>query len=430
MPSIVLIIVTINQVEVNCMQFLSKSYGTGGSIKSVPEDFVVKEITSNGTVLEPGTEYTANELGEQPGAEPKFTRMILQKRNWDTVGALTAMSKKLGRGRKSFSYSGTKDRASISVQLVSIFGVEPLQLSGLRIKDISINGAWKGDAVELGSNVGNAFEAIVRSPEHPDSSTQIISELGGRFPNYFDRQRFGYRLNNFRVGRLILENRIQDAAMAFLTDTANEDNKDAVEARKKLADEQDFKAALLYFPRYLKYERTVIEYMSRYDNFANALRKLPRGILMLFIHAVESGMFNAVLEKRLINEDTDSKVYCERNFYGFPDSDKPSVEEKNGFAAMPILGYETQDRYIGEYESEAMERFGITRENFKIKWMPELSMKGSFRALLAPVKNLSCNACDAGQKLKFEIPSGSYATILINEITKTDTASVDSLISS
>ena len=410
------------------MRFLSGSGGTKGTIKGLPEDFIVKEITANGTTLEPGAQYTPEHLGEKAEPEARFTRFVLQKRDWDTVRALMELSKRFGHGKKSFGYSGTKDRASVSVQMASIFGVEPEQLMSVRMKDISINGAWKGGEVELGSNLGNAFGITVKGAERPENADTTIAELDGRFPNYFDRQRFGYRLNNFRIGMLILKDRVEEAVLAFLTDTSNEDNEQAIEARKRLAEERDFKAAMGYFPRHLRYERMVIEYMSRYDNYANAFRKLPRGIAMLFIHAVESGVFNACLEKRLEKEDLQTGVYAATNFYGFPDVEQLNSEK--GIAAAPLVGYETDPRHIGEYESEVMEKVGITAGDFKIKWMPELSMRGSYRVLLAPVRDLSCNVDGADLALKFGIPSGSYATVLLNEITKSEDLDIGAMINS
>ncbi len=47
-------------------------------------------------------------------------------------------------------------------------------------------------------------------------------------------------------------------------------------------------------------------------------------------------------------------------------------------------------------------------------------MRGSYRTLLSPVKKLSCVEDDQDLVLNFEIPSGAYATILINEITKSE----------
>ncbi len=175
------------------MLFLSETQGTKGSIKGIPEDFVVKEITSKGTILEPSKSYSPEALGEQDNPAGKATRFVLQKTDWDTVKVLMEIADRRGRGRKSIGYSGIKDKASVSVQLASIYGVTPDQVSSVRINGVSINGAWRGEPLELGSNIGNGFEARVREAGAGQNAPKTIEELGGVFPNYFDRQRFGYR---------------------------------------------------------------------------------------------------------------------------------------------------------------------------------------------------------------------------------------------
>ncbi|MEM3850862.1 MAG: tRNA pseudouridine(13) synthase TruD, partial [Candidatus Micrarchaeaceae archaeon] len=256
--------------------------------------FLVREIIPNGTVLELGRHYTSSDLGEQDSKEGKFVRFLLQKENWDTIQALATIAKRFGRGIKSIGYAGMKDRLSKSVQMASIFGIAPDAIEGLHIKDIEINGAWQSTkAVELGDLLGNSFSATIDRPLNERHVERILSELNGVMPNYFGMQRFGSRQNNFRIGISILNGDFEGAAMTFLTSTENETNSEAIEARRRLADEQDFAAAVEYFPKYLKYERRVLAYIAQYGNFANALRILPRGILLMFVHSIEDVIFNA-----------------------------------------------------------------------------------------------------------------------------------------
>ncbi len=401
------------------MLTLSDSKGTGGIIKSEPEDFVVKEITRKGHILNTDQTYTAEQLGEAEDLSGKFTTFILQKRDWDTVNALIKISKITGHGKKSISYAGTKDRMSVSTQLAAIYGIDPDRVMNVNLKDITINGAWKSNGVELGSNIGNSFSVKIRKCKSTKSLEDTMSQLDGKAPNYFDRQRFGMRLNNFSVGMQIIKGDYKAAAMDLLTNTKFETNEEAVAARKKLADNQDFKEALQYFPKHLRNERTVIEYLSRYeDNYANALRKLPRGVLMMFIHSVQSFIFNASLEERIKEEDFDSPVSCAKNFYGFPDIENTS--SKGDFVLGNIIGYETKPEYLCEYEKEIMDRMDLKMEEFKIKSMPELSMRGSLRTLIMPVKDMSYSSKGKDVSISFSIPSGSYATILLNEITKAE----------
>ncbi|MCL5419353.1 MAG: tRNA pseudouridine(13) synthase TruD [Candidatus Marsarchaeota archaeon] len=399
---------------------LSTSEGTGGRIKAVPEDFVVMEITGNGRILEPGRTYAAADLSESAVADGRFTTFVLQKREWNTVQALTAIAKKVGHGKKSIGYAGTKDRDAVTVQLASIFGVVPGQLSSVHLKDLSINGAWLSSGVEMGSNLGNAFDVTVSGVERPENASMVIKELGGMMPNYFDRQRFGSRLGNAKTGLAIMNGDFESAAMLILTDSAGETNEAAVSARKRLLEELDFRAALSYFPGYLKNERRMIEYLSAHEgDYAGALRRLPRGISLMFIHAVQSLIFNLEVERRVRHGDFESDLYCRANPYGFPDSGAITVE-KGEFAVAPLVGYETDAGHITGERKGILDKLGLTRDSFRIRSMPELSMKGAFRTILAPVRNLSAEAREDRLRLSFSIPAGSYATVLVNEVTKAD----------
>ncbi|MEM0087137.1 MAG: tRNA pseudouridine(13) synthase TruD, partial [Candidatus Micrarchaeaceae archaeon] len=210
---------------------MSKTAGNGGRIKKGADTFVVKEITQNGILLEPGRHYSSDELGEQDIKEGGFARFILQKKNWDTIQALTTIARRFGRGVKSIGYAGMKDRLSTSVQLASIFGISSGALAGLRIKDIEINGAWQSSSgVGLGDLLGNSFSIAIDRPLDEKRVMRILSELNGQMPNYFGMQRFGSRGNNFRIGISILNGNFKEAVMAFLTSTDNEINSEAVDA--------------------------------------------------------------------------------------------------------------------------------------------------------------------------------------------------------
>ena len=401
---------------------LSKSDKIKGIIKSSPDDFLVEEIGLDGRVFELGSAYSPGSDSGSSGDDCKFSNFIMQKKDWNTVQALRSIAKSFRRGMKSVGFAGTKDRQSTSTQLCSIFGVEPERLLSMHMKDISINGAWKASApVKLGDLLGNRFTVAVRhAPKHPQAQ-QIIDELGGVFPNYFGDQRFGSRGNNVDVGLSILKSDFEGAVMSFLTDTKNERNEDAIDARDRLHNEQDFKKALSYFPKYLKYELLVIEYLSRFPgNYANAMRKLPRQTLLMFVHSVESRIFNDVVEYRIRNgmiNPVEGDTLCGRNAYGFPDYGTLSCfnggDADGMFIAGSIVGYNSDS--INDIEKGAMEKLGIAKESFKVKSMPEINCKGTYRAVFAPYKDISYTEMEEGASMRFSLPSGSYATVLVNE---------------
>jgi tRNA pseudouridine13 synthase len=404
---------------------LAKGQMAQGTIKSKAEDFVVEEITSNGTVLEVGKTYSPDILGLGEDLEGRFLIFVMQKTNWNTAQALKTLARKFRRGIKSTGFAGTKDRTSVSTQLCSIFGLKPQELARVHIKDIKINGAWQGsDKVEMGGLLGNRFGITVREPSSYDAIPQIISELDGIFPNYYGEQRFGNRKTNVAIGTDILRGDFKGAAMRFLTDAQNETNEEAKTARERLQNELDFKEALKYFPEYLKYERYMLEYLARFpDNYANAIRKLPRSISLMFIHSVESQIFNQELEERIRQGKIKPEIgemVCYQDAFGFPDLSK--IEQFDGdnnrksFIVGNILGYDTKT--VTELEQHILDDLGLTPESFKVQGINELNSKGAYRALFAPFKDISHGFDEEQQtyKLGFSLPAGAYATVFMDEL--------------
>lgn len=387
-----------------------------GKIKSSAKDFVVEEITGNGTALEVGKDYSAAELGMQTEQGGKFSLFIMQKENWNTAQALKALAKKLGRGFRSAGFAGTKDRISVSTQLCSLFGVSAEQLRDAHIKDIRINGAWQGKAqVRMGELLGNRFTVRIKTEDWNalEKFKHIDAELGGLFPNYFGLQRFGARDNNVKIGLHILRGEFEEAAMAFVADSENEENSEAVVARGRLREERDFKAALSYFPKYLRYERQVLEYLALYPtDFANAIRKLPRQLSLMFVHSVESHIFNAELEERL-RSGAPGEAICGTDANGFPKLGSVPGEGCAAFEVANIVGYDTAE--LTAFEERMLEDLGLSKGDFKVKRMPELNCRGSYRVLLSPYLGMEASQEGGALSARFSLPAGAYATSLLEE---------------
>ena len=406
------------------MLLLSKTKGVGGVIKGAPEDFIVEEITKAGTTLRVDKRYTSQEAGMASSDSGRFAVFVMQKRNWNTAQAAKTVANMCGRGMRSVGFAGTKDRTSVSTQLCSLFGADLGRLLSMHIKDVSINGAWSSDnGIELGDLLGNSFTVSVRkSSADKGAIGGILKELGGVFPNYFGEQRFGFRGNNAEMGLAIIRGDFEEAVMSFLTDITNEADSASIEARRMLASEMDFGRALGYFPRHLKYERVLLEYLSRFpDNYANALRRLPRQLTLMFVHSVESWLFNRIVEKRvgLVEKGPlAGDLFCWPDSYGFPDLSRigragADTVPEGGFTVGRIIGYDTKDLSVDE--AGLLEELGIAAESFKIKGMPELNCRGAYRVIFAPYVDFSCQVEGDCAVMSFSLPAGSYATVFLNE---------------
>ncbi len=395
-----------------------------------PEEFIVEEISLDGTVLE-----SSKQVEKVSIENGKFCHFVLEKKLWNTVQALNAIASYLRIGRKRFNAAGAKDRNAITVQLVSVFAGKPEQLQSVKIKDISINGAWlANEKLELGDLLGNRFTLTLNEKNCGKQVTAEevevnITKNGGAFPNLFGLQRFGsLRMNSHLVGKLLLLENWRDACLNFLTYTDNmERSKEAVEARKRLASELDFKAALNYFPSHLKFERTLIGHLSQNANdFVGALRKLPRHTLLLFLHAYQSYLFNKLLEKKIAEkklfEVEKGDFYCEAEpRFGFPNVSSAKKAERNltedamNGGVFPLANLVGRDTELTADEKELLEGESIEQSKFNIKGMPELTSKGAMRPVFVRFSNFKTLQKEP-LKVQFALPSGSYATVALDAL--------------
>ena len=395
----------------NNLSYLSESEGTGSEIKKTPWDFIVSEIDLNGEV------YPVDKQ-----IEPKWTKkeeyvvFVMQKRNWTTAQALREISRRMGMGKKRASCAGSKDRKATTTQLASIFGADPEEVEKVKIKDISILGAWYWDQpVKMGDLLGNKFELHIPSVEEDvDKVKSIYKELGKGMPNYFGEQRFGMRENTHIVGKHVLAGKFEEAAIEYLIG-GKENKNDGEEFKevKELINNKEFRKALEKFPKYLRYERTILAHLAEKSNdYVGALRKLPRSILLMLVHAVQSDIFNSVLSQKIKEMDgkkmrlEEGEYECSRNWYGFPE-----VERIDGtFPVGKIIGYASKPN---KREKEILEKEGIKAEDFRIKSIPEISSAGAYRPLLVPIKDFNFEY--EKNLYEFELPSGAYATIAMRE---------------
>lgn len=389
------------------LAYLSSVDGIGGVLKSSPEDFIVEEISENGRV------FGLDEKSEISATSGKFTHFILQKKNWSTADAINEISNVLGVSQSRFNFAGTKDKKAITTQIVSVLGVSPQRILSLKIRDISINGAWEAkEKVSLGSLVGNRFKIHVTSTESNKEVIDVIYEdIDGRFPNYFGEQRFGStRKNTHLVGEKILRGDIPSAVMDYLTNGEGEENEEARLARRELAETNDFRSALKLFPRHLRMERMMIAHLAENNgDFKGALKKLPRNILLLFIHAFQSYLFNEILSQRVSEKSFDAEdgeYLCGENKFSFPDVEN---KEKGKFLVMKLIGYETFE--LSDREFDLLEKYNLTPKSFRVPELPEISSRGNYRTAFSPLRNFRFNDC----VFQFEIPSGSYATVALRE---------------
>lgn len=338
------------------------------TIKQIPEDFIVNEISS--------VKGIAAKKSEEPGSAGKYGYYILKKVNYTTSKALERIAEKLGIKQKQIGFAGTKDKRAVTEQFISI---RNCNVKALDLKDISIKLVAKGnEPISLGDLKGNDFIITVRNLDEKDvpkipKSLEIL--------NIFDEQRFSR--NNVEIGKAIIKN----------------DFKGAVELI--LENESVFKG---------EYEANVRAYLAEKPaDFIGALRNIPRKIAMMFVHSFQSDVWNMMTfaVKEMIAK---KKIKPGKNY------------------ALPIIGFGTEfkDSSIKKIAEDILKKEGIIQRDFIIRQFHELSSEGTERKMFVKVKNIKIigrgdDEINNGKKkvtVGFSLPKASYATAVIKELFK------------
>lgn len=353
-------------------------------IKQIPEDFVVREIFEK----------------QMKGEEEKgfYIWFTLKKTNWDLFRALKLISRKLGVSIKRFGYAGVKDKRAITYQRVSAWSVPVERLKEIRIKDIELSGFEnKKERINLGDLKANSFEIVIRDigekeKNRMEKNLEIVKKNG--FVNYFGEQRFGIRNNTHLVGKEILKNNLKEAVWTYLTHEGDE-KEEMRRFRENLRKTKDLKLGLKECPGLLRNELALLNHLVKNPNdYAGALRKIPKKFRRMFVHAYQSYLWNGIAGV--------SKELC-----------------------IPIIGFQTDfSKYKTKKQIEKiLKSENIRKSNFKIKSMPELSSEGRERERVVKAKRMKWRFGDDEMNenklkciLEFEIPRGSYATVLVNEV--------------
>lgn len=406
--------------------------GIGGKLRKTPDDFVVDERS----VLPP------------PSPDGRYVIAKVWHRNWEMNRLVRRLSSNLKVGRARVGFAGTKDGRAVATQLMS-FNAPIEDVRALSIPDVRIIDAYSARRmIEIGDLIGNRFfirvSEVSSSPDITVNCETIrarLEELGG-FPNFFGTQRFGsVRPITHLIGRDLIREDFEGAVMRYVANPMQEEDSDASQARRTLQETRDFERALREFPKKLTFERTMIGYIvDRPMDYLGALRTLPKNLLMMFVHAYQSYLFNRILCERIrrgmpINRPVVGDMVLPLNKLGLPDHDNPILVTKDnlekstrnaneGKAFVSGLLYGTESAFpegpMGEIERTIIGGEGIEHMDFQIVGLREASSKGTRRELLAPCKDLKIEFEDRAASFSFSLNKGCYATALLREFMKAD----------
>ena len=431
--------------------YVSEPDGIGGRLKERPEDFRVRELERFDA--EPVDANTAD-----------YPHLIVRAtlRGWDTHDFAGKLSDELRISRERIDWAGTKDKQAITTQLFTIRDVEPGDLPELGGTEIEVLGR-AGRSLRFGDLAGNAFEIAVREPEHPENVGAITDELrefvnAGEnvvgVPNYFGQQRFGsQRPVTHEVGLAIARDDWEGAVMAYVGNPDEAEREASREARAYVEETRDWQGALDRLPDRLGYERAMLHTLVEREaagesagpeDFRAALEAVPTNLQRLFVNAAQSYAFNRILSERLARGlpfdrpvAGDVVAFADRSApegLALPDIDRlqPVTESRvetvarhcergRAFVTAPLVGTETElaDGEPGEIEREVLEDLGLSPGDFSLPG--EFDSSGTRRAI-AVTTELAVERDPL--TFSFQLPKGSYATVLLREFLKVDPLSM------
>jgi len=430
--------------------YASSARGIDGRIRTLPEDFVVEEVLTD------GSRASVRPSGEKPLplGHGRYLVCTLIKKGWDTLVVVGKIADQIGVSPGRISIAGMKDTRALTAQHISIGGIPPDKVLKVDLEDVTVAPThFSSERISPKTLFGNQFNITVESiklssrtvRKRIEKAREELTDLGG-IPNFFGHQRFGtVRPITHRVGRCLVKEDFEEAALIFLSEPSPYEYPRARRARRRLKETQDYRSGLKIFPRRFTYERLMLRLLSKNPkDFAGAFRRLPTKLRRLFVQAYQSYLFNRFLSERMkrgipIGKPQIGDYVVSLDEIGLPtfDSNKavhsniPEIRQKiregKMAVALPLIGYKESpsDGVQGGIEEEILEEEGTEPTDFRIKKMPEASAPGVLRRSLAPILNLnikdresSTRQDELSVKFSFGLHKGSYATVVLREFMK------------
>jgi tRNA pseudouridine13 synthase len=404
------------------LAYLTRDFpGVGGTIKNRAEDFFVQEIPLY-----------------EPSGEGEHVYCEIQKVGLTTFEAISRMAKALGVPSRDIGYAGMKDARAITRQVLSIAGTTPEAVMSLQLPDVSVLWAARhGNKLRLGHLKGNRFAIKIRDVEPTDvlKLRPVIDELTRRgMPNYFGEQRFGRRGDNDLLGAALVRGDDAGVLAQLLgkPDSAN-DHPRVADARAAY-DAGEPGRALDLWPGGM--ERAVLARLVKTGKPAAAVRSVDHKIRKLWVSALQSRLFNDVVARRidslgqLMQGDL---AYKHENGACFRVEDvfveQPRADAFEISPTGPLLGSRMTEPAgePGAIEQEIFARYGLSADDFRTG--VEIGrVRGARRPLRVKPEavELAAGVDEFGPHITvaLTLPAGSFATVFVGELTKSDSVSV------
>jgi len=424
------------------MHYLTEEIpGTGGRIKAEPDDFVVTEVPLY-----------------EPCGEGDHVYLYVEKQGIGSLEAAERIARALGRQRAAVGLAGLKDAQAVTRQWMSLERVDAdlatrLHLPGIKILQVRRH----RNKLKIGHLAGNRFEVRIRGcrPHARETAEKVLAILAARgIPNWFDRQRFGRRGDNHLLGRALVLGQYKEFCDQFLGRPSATGDSPRLAHARQLYGAGSWHEAVGLFKGSPDHQR-VLATLVRTRDPKKAAAALPKQLARLLVGALQSDIFNAVLERRLdsldrveagdlayIHPRLPSAAAAAAEGDGAPASATPALPTERGPRGGAVFLVEHPEDEApraarfeispsgpiiankvtlasgrpGEIERAVFAEKGIAPADFER--VKALRLRGDRRPLRVPLGNAEVEPVGNDIRVRFVLPSGAYATVVLSEITK------------
>ncbi|KAI6220203.1 TRUD domain-containing protein [Aphelenchoides besseyi] len=399
-------------------------------------------------------------------AGKRFVHFTMSKEGHDTNFAVSLIAKFMNRNQSVFGVCGIKDRRALTSQRISGHSLDVRRLlmlneklRGIVVSDVS----FSAERLNVGELWGNRFSIALRDfriPTDEELQSRLSAWSTNGFINFYGDQRFGsWSSFTAKVGREILR---QDwAAAVELILKPNNDEAQITELLRQYEKTKDAAEVYKQLPNGLKHtsiEGTVLKALSTSPtNFKGALMAISRSSRCLYVHAYQSLIFNKVASHRAQKYGTqtlDGDLYADANGDLL---DEPTGNINDVVLPLPSFPFRAPANELADLYHQLLEADEIKLENFGLL-KSEFGLAPTYRRFIERPRDVSWELMDYANInttlqtyspfsqidetsvrvansmvepfessewkraliLRFDLPSGCYATMALRELVRFD----------
>jgi tRNA pseudouridine13 synthase len=322
-----------------------------------------------GRIKESPEDFEVEEIPSYlPSGQGDHLYLWVEKRSVGTEPLARRLAEALGVDARDVGWAGLKDHHAVARQFFSVPAAAEPRLASLELEGATVlSAARHGNKLRAGHLRGNRFRIRIRGAADPDAAGGALRALVERgVPNAFGEQRFGADARNAELGRGLLRGeRLERPPARF---------------QRKL-------------------------YLSAFqaELFNRALEA-----------RLQAGTFARALEGDVMRkEDTGGLFVCRS-----PAEDQPRVDRFEISPAGPMFGprLPPASGEVRAAEEALLAASGVTQEQLRRHGRGET--EGARRAYRVRLGEPSLQRDGNDLLVRFALPRGSYATVVLDEIIK------------